>query len=445
MRNHRRWILGRIREEQDKIAPEYMETVPVFDQSEEQEWMTEVQQMRRIKSPSRKYRHYTDDLEMLFQGDLLSRILGERNGDQWLEEHLGIPRSTSRGWHKHLLLNPTWRPWNDPRKGKSMKLGEDMCREIRAHLEQDLSLKKGEVTSKDILAVMQQLWSRSCPGQEFPDMSLETVRRMMTLWGWSWRRAHKKRRPDVDPAAAARFVQSIMELQGRGVNPGDVVNGDESAFLMYPQGFYTWARRGTEAVQIQVAGNEKQAYTVMVAVTMDNRKLPLFTIVKGKTRRAEKGLALTTDSPHKSSHSSTGWQITETMLQWLLFLRSLPEYADGHEIHVILDCFRVHICEAVRREAARLNIRLHFIPPGLTDLLQPLDRAVFGALKAEYRAIYRYEMAQREDKRVKKADFAVFLVLAWELVSEGAIRRGWECYTPGGAVVLELLEAERAE
>ena len=33
-------------------------------------------------------------------------------------------------------------------------------------------------------------------------------------------------------------------------------------------------------------------------------------------------------------------------------------------------------------------------PPGLTDLLRSLDRAVFGALKAEYRAMYRDEVSQ---------------------------------------------------
>jgi hypothetical protein len=71
-----------------------------------------------------------------------------------------------------------------------------------------------------------------------------------------------------------------------------------------------------------------------------------------------------------------------------------------------------------------LRIRLYFIHPGLTDILQPLDRAVFGALKAEYRAIYRYEMSQREDKAMTKADFAAYLLLAWVWVSEDAIHSG---------------------
>jgi hypothetical protein len=62
----------------------------------------------------------------------------------------------------------------------------------------------------------------------------------------------------------------------------------------------------TEAVQIHVAGNEKQSYTVMAAVTMDGRKLPLFTIVQGQTERSEWGLELDHQGPHVSTHSPSG-------------------------------------------------------------------------------------------------------------------------------------------
>jgi transposase len=71
------------------------------------------------------------------------------------------------------------------------------------------------------------------------------------------------------------------------------------------------------------------------------------------------------------------------MLQWLRFLRSLPEYADGREVHLAIDSYSAHRCEAVMAVAKELSIKVHFIPPGLIDLLQPLSRSVFGALKAE--------------------------------------------------------------
>jgi hypothetical protein len=156
-------------------------------------------------------------------------------------------------------------------------------------------------------------------------------------------------------------------------------------------------------VQSHVAGYQKQSYTVMVAVTMDGRKLPLFIIVQGRVRW-EWGLELDADGPDASAHGTTGWMTVETMLLWLDFIRSLRKYADGHGLHLILGCYAVHRCDAVRERAQTLRIHLHFIPPGLTDIMQPLDRSVLGALKAESRAIYRGDMAHREDKHMTKAD-----------------------------------------
>jgi hypothetical protein len=165
-------------------------------------------------------------------------------------------------------------------------------------------------------------------------------------------------------------------------------------------------------VQIHVAGNEKQSYTVMAAVTMDSRKLSLFTIVQGKTERLEWGLDLDLQGPHVSTHSPSGWMTMPAMLEWLRFLRNLPEYQDGRDIHLILDRYATHLCDDVVALADELGIVLHFIPPEVTDLLQPLDRSVFGALKAEYLAIARYQMSQIEDKWVTEADFPAFLILA---------------------------------
>jgi hypothetical protein len=45
----------------------------------------------------------------------------------------------------------------------------------------------------------------------------------------------------VDPDAAIRFVWSILELLADGVELGDIVDADETALLLYPQGIYTWA------------------------------------------------------------------------------------------------------------------------------------------------------------------------------------------------------------
>jgi hypothetical protein len=61
----------------------------------------------------------------------------------------------------------------------------------------------------------------------------------------------------------------------------------------------------------------------------------------------------------------------------------------ANRIWMLLDCHSVHRAKAMRRHARELGIHLLFIPPGLTDELQPIDRFVFGAMKATCRRLYR--------------------------------------------------------
>jgi hypothetical protein len=95
-------------------------------------------------------------------------------------------------------------------------------------------------------------------------------------------------------------------------------------------------------------------------------------------------------------------------------------------IHLILDGCATHRGGVVLALAGELGVVLPFIPPGLTELLQPLDRSISGALRAEYRAIYRDEMSQRQEKRMTKADCGAYLILAWDLVSDQVIHQGME-------------------
>jgi hypothetical protein len=53
-------------------------------------------------------------------------------------------------------------------------------------------------------------------------------------------------------------------------------------------------------------------------------------------------------------------------------MRSRPEYADRHEIHVIIDRYAAYPCDNMRALADELGTYLDFIPPELPDNLQSL-------------------------------------------------------------------------
>jgi hypothetical protein len=54
----------------------------------------------------------------------------------------------------------------------------------------------------------------------------------------------------------------------------------------------------------------------------------------------------------------------------------------------MLLCYSVSREEAMKAHTEELGIPLIFIPPGLTDKLQPLNRFVFGAMKGMFRQLY---------------------------------------------------------
>jgi hypothetical protein len=57
------------------------------------------------RRPVHKHRTHTDELEPLFENNLLIRILNQRDGSEWLEEHLGIPKSTAAYWKRKITMD----------------------------------------------------------------------------------------------------------------------------------------------------------------------------------------------------------------------------------------------------------------------------------------------------------------------------------------------------
>jgi hypothetical protein len=94
-----------------------------------------------------------------------------------------------------------------------------------------------------------------------------------------------------------------------------------------------------------------------------------------------------------------------------------------------MDCYKVHLDRQIRADAdSMFQIKFHFIPAGLTDEWQPLDRAVFGVVKAISRRLYREEMFDQMFERVNKRKATEMLLEAWSRVSHATYRRAWRCY-----------------
>jgi hypothetical protein len=203
----------------------------------------------------------------------------------------------------------------------------------------------------------------------------------------------------------------------------------ETSWKLYPNGILPWADRGSDNVTLDVSGNEKDCFTVMATISLSRTKLPLYILGKGLTERCERS-QFGEVQLHQTDHSRTDWTTEDTMLRYITWLHEQLDsmYGPGHFYHLIMDIYRVHVMPAVKRRAHLLGFKVHFIPAGRTDQLQPLDRTVFGCLKATARSLYCRFVHDAPGAKVTPEDAVEIFQRSWETLSGGALEAAWAIY-----------------
>jgi hypothetical protein len=354
----------------------------------------------------------------------------------------GVPAKTVNGWYRKWLMDDRWRPYSTKRCGKHRRIfTERQERDLAEKIRSDFTNKGLLFTDADfrLLAIdCYYKWHDDDPASWVAAMARDFIcsngfiHRFKKRHRMTSRRVHFKRRPAPDPARRKQWDMKMEELF-RSVPWSHILNCDETCWRLYPNGILTWAEIGSENVLAEIDGDEKAGITAMATITADNRKLPLYCIAKGKTTRCEAsqlGLA----APNGSDHSESGWQTTETMLNYLNWLNDCARRQleiPGHEyLHVIMDIYRAHTQPSVLERAQALNIRIHFIPAGYTDQLQPLDRRVFGSLKATAKHLFLMRtQGVGVVAKITKDEAVQMLVKAWAMLSTMVVESAWEIYT----------------
>ncbi|KAK8860295.1 hypothetical protein M9Y10_011959 [Tritrichomonas musculus] len=130
-------------------------------------------------------------------------------------------------------------------------------------------------------------------------------------------------------------------------------------------------------VSIPVKFQEKQRITALCAISAEGISHKIQFIAKGQTSIIL-DVQLGDCFPHIRAFSEKGWTDNSTFYEYLNHLRS--RFNDG-EIHIVLDVFSAHRSIETKKVAQELDISLHFIPTGFTDLFQPLDEKFWQSLK----------------------------------------------------------------
>ena len=364
-----------------------------------------------------------NDIFEFFAGNKAFRSLTE------LHDRYGVPCSTLSRWRHRSETEPDWRPYNFDARGRHHRVFTDEEEDaIKSHIvDNNINTGIGFRGVDFVSIAMQAFLEKHSDTETIKDFkcSAHFTRNFMKRNHLSLRRGHYKRRPpERNDAVINDFVADIVSLL-RSTDHNRVINADETAWFILPSDTRTWAETGSDSVVLQTVDDDKKKLTVMASITAAGTKLPLFVIAKGKSKRCEES-QIGDISPHVSSHSEASWMTTACFEEYLRMIRQ--QYPDNDPLFIIVDSFSVHKAQSAMTLAAELNITLKLIPPGMTNLLQPLDLRIFGVLKSIGGAHLRRMVQESPYEKIGMKRAVSVLVRAWSQLSEETIRDSWSVY-----------------
>jgi hypothetical protein len=415
------------------------------------------------RAPYQRHKDHPEELEPIFNALRTDIPYG---GLTALSKMAHISDATLFQWKKNLQENPFWRPRREaygksrcamPREAELILAG----RIIKTYLDpglffcdQDFRLEALQFYKELQSGKLTKLLGHTPDDRFVPDRP--SARPLHAKFACSrhytqdFRRRHQlalrrpalKRRRNVTQQQIDEFIARVDGLM-REYPLTRIVNMDETHWKAVAAGFLTWAEKGAESVTCYISNDEKDGVTVIAAIDAAGNKLPLTVVGKGKTPRCLGSYCL--PPAVWGLVSESGWTTTQVMVQWLSALRQ-NLFPDDRPVAVILDTYAAHRCQEVRTAASNLNIELIFIPPGCTDLLQPLDRRVFGVLKSKARRRWRSRYHSRVGGRATHAELIDDLLSSWHELTEDAIVSAWSVYdSPNGVWSADDDELDRGD
>ena len=196
---------------------------------------------------------------------------------------------------------------------------------------------------------------------------------------------HIKRRSIPNSEIEKKFLDEMRALF-KEVPPEFILNCDETGWKLFPKGILTWGEVGRDNTTRQANFNDRAQVTVLATISASKEKYPLLFIAQGRSKQVEDS-QIGDVGYHWRTSTESGWVNEEAFSFYLMKLR---EHV-GHDetLHLIMDLYPAHMKPEIKELAVSLNIKLYIIPAGATDLYQPLDRRVFGAMKAKARRLFK--------------------------------------------------------
>lgn len=195
------------------------------------------------------------------------------------------------------------------------------------------------------------------------------------------------RRPDVIYSFYKELEKTFTRLHlDTEDKAAFVFNADETGFKSDPNRLRAIGAKGKALVRIS-GGSGRDSTTVLACVAADGSTIPPLIVFKGAGVQArwtsEKAFPGTLYAA-----SRNGWMEEPQFYTW--FTKAFIPYVDKIRVSklspeqaavLIYDGHSSHISVRIIQEAISNNITLIKLPSHLTDMIQPLDKCVFGPVK----------------------------------------------------------------
>jgi len=195
----------------------------------------------------------------------------------------------------------------------------------------------------------------------------------------------------------ASFTTFVKDLRSEDDFDDEfIINMDETPvfFDLIPN--KTVEKQGSKSVIVRSSGSEKRHVTVILAIAADGAVLPTMIIFKGK--RALKNIKVPDGCIVAVQQKA--WCDEAIMIRWIN--ECLKVYTNRQRSLVVLDSFRCHIMDSIKKQLRKANAELAVIPGGCTSILQPLDVSVNKPFKGWLRASWT-EYIRNDAARVDAA------------------------------------------
>ena len=218
----------------------------------------------------------------------------------------------------------------------------------------------------------------------------------------------------VTPEMTSDWLSQTLPSLLAEYKPEDIFNADETGLFWKCLPDKTMRFKGDRC---NGGKRSKERITVMVCASMIGEKVPLLVIGKFKNPRCFKNVR---SLPITYKANTRAWMISELFTSWIIdFDKKFQR--QNRNVALIIDNCLAHPDVQSQLKA----IRLVFLPPNTTYVLQPCDQGIIKNLKTQYRKYLLLKLIAaveaNEEFTVTLLDCMYLLRLVWENISAKTI------------------------